>query len=117
MLLGREPKDFDIATNALPDDVMKIFRICLLIGRRFRLAHVRFEIEAIEAATFRAQGGEGAASEDEARTETGRILRDNVYGNIEVDAWRRDFTNNALNYNIQNFSVVVFFFFFFFLFL
>jgi len=106
MLLGREPKDFDIATNALPDDVKKIFRNCLLIGRRFRLAHVRFDNEVIEVATFRAQGGEGAASEDEARTETGRILRDNVYGNIEEDAWRRDFTINALYYNIQDFSVV-----------
>lgn len=107
MLLGREPKDFDIATNALPDEVKKLFRNCLLIGRRFRLAHVRFEDEVVEVATFRAQG-DGAASEDEARTETGRILRDNVYGTIEEDAWRRDFTVNALYYNIQDFSVVDF---------
>ena len=104
MLLGREPKDFDIATNARPEEVKKLFRNCLLIGRRFRLAHVRFEGEIIEVATFRAQGD--GASDEEARTENGRILRDNVYGSLEEDAWRRDFTVNALYYNIHDFSVV-----------
>ena len=104
MLLGREPKDFDVATNARPEEVKKLFRNCLLIGRRFRLAHVRFEREIIEVATFRTQGN--GDEEEDARSESGRILRDNVYGSLEEDAWRRDFTVNALYYNIHDFSVV-----------
>src|SRR3569832_1619858 len=104
MMLGREPKDIDIATTALPDAVKKIFRNCMLIGRRFRLAHARFENEIVEVATFRAPG-EGGAGDDKAHTETGRILRDNVYGTIEEDALRRDFTVSALYYTIQDFYV------------
>ncbi len=187
LLLGRHPKDFDIATNALPDEVRALFRNSRLVGRRFRLAHVVFGREIIEVATFRAAtapspneepptdldaeveadggGGElseedleeverqraeespavqppageppameppaegsradepfaGDASAEELRRTTaggligvdhervldthGRLLRDNVYGSIEEDVWRRDFTANSLYYNIADFSL------------
>jgi len=163
LLIGMEPKDFDVATDALPEEVKRLFRNCRLVGRRFRLAHVFFGREIIEVATFRAatapsQGDEplpeadpedGEAPElDEAselddslldmdapiaRTRpaaaqagrapsqrdaeqddatdarrfdaSGRILRDNVYGTIDEDVWRRDFTANALYYNIADFSL------------
>jgi len=102
-LLGREPKDFDVATNASPEEVKKLFRNCRLIGRRFRLAHVHFGRDIIEVATFR-------AAHDEARegvtNENGMLVRDNVYGSLEEDAWRRDLSVNALYYNIRDFSVV-----------
>ncbi len=103
LLLGREPKDFDIATDARPDEVRSIFRNCRLIGRRFRLAHVHFGREIIEVATFRS-GSED--SEGDRHVENGMILRDNVYGVIGDDVLRRDFTVNALYYNIEDFSVV-----------
>ncbi|MHB8816930.1 MAG: polynucleotide adenylyltransferase PcnB [Steroidobacteraceae bacterium] len=164
LLLGMEPKDFDVATDALPEQVRRLFRNCRLVGRRFRLAHVFFGQEIIEVATFRAasapsQGEEpladadpedgeapeldepelGAGSAGEAADEviageaaageapvraferearapleddserkfdaTGRILRDNLYGTIDEDVWRRDFTANSLYYNIADFSI------------
>lgn len=101
LLLGREPKDFDVVTDAEPEEVRKIFRNCRLIGRRFRLAHVHFGDEVIEVATFRA-----ANENAEVLNKDGRIVSDNVYGTIEQDVWRRDFTVNALYYNIRDFSVV-----------
>ena len=103
LLLGREPKDFDVATNARPEELKRLFRNCRLIGRRFVLAHVHFGREIVEVATFRAHHDRG---EGEGLVEDGMILRDNVYGSVEDDAWRRDFTVNALYYNVRDFSVV-----------
>jgi poly(A) polymerase len=125
LLLGITPKDFDVATNALPEEVRRLFRNSRLIGRRFRLAHVHFGREIIEVATFRAaaaperEDAESPDAETDAESDvvvasdsehravdsSGRILRDNIYGTIEEDVWRRDFTANGLYYNIDDFSV------------
>ncbi len=136
LLLGVEPKDFDVVTNALPEQIKRLFRNCRLVGRRFRLAHVFFGREIVEVATFRAttaplqseepipdadpedgeapeidepieaESGVGADVDQERMfDETGRILWDNVYGTIDEDVWRRDFTANALYYNIADFSI------------
>lgn len=106
LLLGRRPKDFDIATDARPEDVRKLFKNCRLIGKRFRLAHVVFGKEIIEVATFRTHHEN--AEEDHGKTHQGMIVRDNVYGSIEDDVFRRDFSINALYYNIADFSIVDF---------
>ncbi|MCC2638377.1 MAG: tRNA nucleotidyltransferase/poly(A) polymerase [Moraxellaceae bacterium] len=106
LLLGMHPKDFDVSTSATPEQVKQAFGgQCQLIGRRFRLAHVRFGREIIEVATFRAHYSQGDSAQHGQTSHTGVILRDNVWGSIEEDAERRDFTVNALYYNITDFSV------------
>lgn len=103
LLAGLEPKDFDIATNAHPEQIRQVFRSCRLVGRRFLIAHVRFGEEILEVTTFR-----GPITDLHERDETGRILSDNEYGTLEQDAFRRDFTVNALYYDIRDFSIVDF---------
>lgn len=104
LLIGVRPKDFDVATNATPDEIHRIFRSCRLVGRRFVIAHVRFGNEIIEVTTFRGSEGSGERHVEEG----GRIVRDNIFGSIEEDAIRRDFTVNALYYNVADFTVVDF---------
>lgn len=101
LLIGKAPKDFDLATSASPEQVRKIFRNCRLIGRRFRLAHIYFKGEIIEVSTFRS-GVE--QSKDKAVLET--LAHDNVYGTLAEDAWRRDFTVNSLYLSAKDLDVL-----------
>ena len=109
LYLDLHPKDFDIATNASPEEVRKLFRNSRLIGRRFKLVHVLFGRDMIEVATFRASHEQQQHSHETSRhSQSGRILRDNVYGSLEEDAMRRDFTVNALYYDGRDASVIDF---------
>ena len=103
LLLNKQPKDFDIATDATPEQLRGLFRNSRIIGRRFRLVHIRFGREVIEVATFRSNAADSQRNE---LSSEGRILRDNTFGDIEDDAIRRDFTVNALYYDIENYSIL-----------
>ncbi|RUO30193.1 polynucleotide adenylyltransferase PcnB [Aliidiomarina sanyensis] len=111
LLLGVTPKDFDVATNASPEQIKGLFRNCRLIGRRFRLAHIVYGKDIIEVATFRGHHPEdeddsGRSVQPHAKqNDQGLLLRDNVYGTIDEDAQRRDFTVNALYYSIADFAI------------
>lgn len=99
LMLGRQPKDFDVATNATPEEVRGVFRRSRIIGRRFRLVHVMFGGETVEVSTFRAAHARAEGEDSAQADEHGRLLRDNVFGSQEEDAIRRDFTVNALFYD------------------
>jgi len=105
LLLEHQPKDFDVATDATPEQVKGLFRRSRLIGRRFRIVHVRFGRELIEVSTFRSSAST-EKSDDRSHSDEGMILRDNVYGTLEEDAFRRDFTINALYYDPTSEAVV-----------
>ncbi|WP_160142738.1 polynucleotide adenylyltransferase PcnB [secondary endosymbiont of Ctenarytaina eucalypti] len=109
LLLGKKPKDFDITTNATPEQMRKLFRNCRLVGRRFRLAHVMFGSEIIEVATFRGHHqvleAKGESVVAALTDHNGMLLRDNIFGSIEEDAERRDFSVNSLYYSLADFTL------------
>lgn len=105
LLLNKAPKDFDVATNATPNQIKSLFRNGRIIGRRFKLVHVLFHREIIEVATFR---GHASLDESQQTNERGMLVRDNTFGSLDEDAWRRDFTINSLYYNVVDSSIIDF---------
>ena len=101
LILGRTPKDFDVSTNATPSQIKRVFKNCFLIGRRFRLAHIRFDNHIIETSTFRR-----CPDQDDENGDDLYMLRDNCYGTPEEDALRRDFTINGLFYEVERFTII-----------
>ncbi|MCB0309961.1 MAG: polynucleotide adenylyltransferase PcnB, partial [Bdellovibrionales bacterium] len=108
LLLEKEPKDFDISTDATPNQIRSLFRNCRIIGRRFKLAHIYFRGgKIIEVSTFRDESAPIDVQDDEELRRYGRdVKRDNRYGTAETDAFRRDITINGLFYDLSNFSVI-----------
>lgn len=105
LLLHKAPKDFDVATNATPNQIKSLFRNGRIIGRRFKLVHILFHREVIEVATFRSHA---AVDENQQTNERGMLVRDNAFGSLDEDAWRRDFTINSLYYNITDSTIIDF---------
>ena len=103
LLLRHAPKDFDVATNATPNQIRSLFRNARIIGRRFKLAHILYHREIIEVATFR---GEDTLDVNQQTNDRGMLIRDNAYGTLEEDAWRRDFTINSLYYGIKDNAII-----------
>jgi len=106
LLLDKRPKDFDVVTDGSPEEVRQVFPRARIVGRRFRIVHVRVGREVIEVSTYRAGNEDEAEREDSAKNKFGRILRDNVFGTRDQDVHRRDFTVNALYYDINTNTVV-----------
>ena len=110
LLLGGVPKDFDVATNATPEEIRSIFKFSRIIGRRFRIAHIRFDREIIEVTTFRGHHkidvANSSLADSSQHSAKGILLRDNVFGPVEEDAVRRDFTINALYYDPESSSII-----------
>jgi len=106
LLLDGQPKDFDVATDATPEQVQKLFRRARIIGRRFKIVHVNIGRETIEVTTFRGSHDQNNGSKHAEQSHSGVLLRDNVYGDLESDALRRDFTVNALYYDPSSDEVI-----------